>query len=101
MERIARPVDDRLEQFVPGPRGRRQAGHLVQEAQLLELVRGARRQAALAPPGQRGFRRLLAGAFGGQIGHGDHDTSVGNVGRSKGCDVVVRAVRYGRSMRAA
>ena len=41
MERVAGPVDDGLEQLVPGPRGRREAGDLVQEAELLELVGGA------------------------------------------------------------
>ena len=43
MEHIAGPVDDGLEQLVPGSCGRRQAGDLVQEAQLLELVSGALR----------------------------------------------------------
>ena len=47
MEHVPGPVDDRLEQLVPGPRGRRQAGDLVQEAQLLELVVGGR--AGVAP----------------------------------------------------
>ena len=39
VERVAGPVDDGLEQLVPRPRGRREARDLVQEAQLLELVR--------------------------------------------------------------
>ena len=41
VERIAGPVDDRLEQLVPRPRGRREAGDLVQEPELLELIRSA------------------------------------------------------------
>ena len=53
VERVAGPVDDRLEQLVPGPRGRGQAGDLVQEAQLLELVGGALR----ARRGRAGSRR--------------------------------------------
>ena len=39
VERVAGPVDDRLEQLVPGPRRRREAGDLVEEAELLELIR--------------------------------------------------------------
>ena len=44
MEHVAGPVDDGLEQLVPGPRGRREPGDLVQEPQLLELVGGAPRR---------------------------------------------------------
>ena len=40
MERIARPVDDGLQQLVPGPRGRREPRDLVEEAQLGQLVAG-------------------------------------------------------------
>ena len=54
MEHVPGPVDDRLEQLVPGPRGRRQPGDLVQEAQLLELVGGAR------APARRRSRRWRA-----------------------------------------
>ena len=39
VEGVARLVDDRLQQLVPGPGGRGQARHAVQEAQLLELLR--------------------------------------------------------------
>ena len=39
VERIAGPVDDGLEQLVPRPRRRREAGDLVEEPELLELVR--------------------------------------------------------------
>ena len=38
MQRVAGPVDDRLEELVPGPGRRRQAQDLVEEAELLELV---------------------------------------------------------------
>ena len=48
MKRVAGPVDDRLEQLVPRPGGRREAGDLVEEAQLLELLRLAR-----VAPGRR------------------------------------------------
>ena len=47
VERVAGPVDDRLEQLVPRPRGRREARDLVQEPQLVELVLGRRRPSAV------------------------------------------------------
>ena len=40
VEHVAGPVDDGLEQLVPRPRGGREPGDLVQEAELLELVGG-------------------------------------------------------------
>ena len=40
-QRVARPVDDRVEELVPGPGGRRQARDMVEEAQLLELALGS------------------------------------------------------------
>ena len=98
VQRVAGPVDHGLEQLVPCPRGRGEPRDLVQEAQLLELVRGGRRQAAHIVSVHRRAGRMRAGALGAlgcQIGHGDHDTSVGNERRPKGCDEVVRAVRYG------
>lgn len=100
MERIARPVHDRLEQLVPGARCRGEAGHVMEEAQLLELVRGRRRQGTLARA-RTGRVRRRAGALGREVGHGDHITSVGNGRRRKGCDAVVRALRYGRPKGAA
>ena len=45
VERVAGPVDDGLEQLVPRPGGRREARDLVEEPELLELVR-VRRAAA-------------------------------------------------------
>ncbi len=42
-ERVAGLVDDRLEQLVPGPGRRRQAGHTVKEAELIELILRRRR----------------------------------------------------------
>ena len=58
MEHVAGPVDDGLEQLVPRPGGRRQAGDLVQEAQLLELVVGApRRHRRRVPARRAGGRR--------------------------------------------
>ena len=55
VEDIAGPVDDGLEQLVPRPGRRRQAGDLVEEAQLLELV-GRRPAAAGAAGPRRGGR---------------------------------------------
>ena len=68
VERVAGPVDDRLEQLVPGPRRRRQAGDLVQEPELLELVRAASRtRAAPASPRPtsraRGLDRVVVTAI--------------------------------------
>ena len=40
VERVPRPVDDRLEELVPGARRRGEPGDLVDEAELLELVGG-------------------------------------------------------------
>jgi hypothetical protein len=39
--------------------------------------------------------------LGREVGHGDHITSVGNDQRRKGCDAVVRALRYGRPLGVA
>ena len=53
VQHVPGPVDDRLEQLVPRPRRRRQAGDLVQEAQLFELVVGVRGRHARALPARR------------------------------------------------
>ena len=60
VEHVPGPVDDRLEQLVPGSGGRGEAGDLVQEAQLFELVRGRRRTASIRAP-RWGRRRAAAG----------------------------------------
>ena len=87
---VARAIDDRLEQFVPGPSGRGQAQDLVQEAQLVELVSAPRRRAR---PGLDGRGSPSGTGPGGR--HGHHLTSVGKVGRSKGCGRGKVANRYG------
>ncbi len=57
MERIPRPVDDGLQQLVPGARGRRQSRDLVQEAKLFELVgSGERLDRVLRPWGPSSSR---------------------------------------------
>ena len=61
VERVAGPVDDGLEQLVPRPGGRREARDLVEEAELLELLRLAGSRWDVA------FR----------CRHQGHDTSVG------------------------
>ena len=64
VQRIARLVDDRLEQLVPRPGGRRELGHAMEEPQLVELGlrrRPVARRAALGPDGRC---------------HGRHDTSL-------------------------
>ena len=90
MERVAGPVDDRLEQLVPRPRGRREARDLVQEPELLELL-GAARGGAGA--------RSAAGARGGTRPRSSwhHDTSVREGCRPEGCGTVAARARNGRA----
>lgn len=77
MEGVARPVDDRLEELVPRSGGRGEARDVVQEAQLLELI------------------RLLQPRVRFDVGgrHVDHDTSVEKEGPAEGCDSVKGMVR--------
>ena len=70
VERVPGAVDNRLEQLVPRSRGRREAGDLVEELELLELGRAAF---------GRGFRDRVG------RGHGIHDTSLGTERRPKRC----------------
>ena len=81
------PVDDGLEQLVPRPGRRREAGHLVQEAELFELVVGGR--GGIGRPRTAPRTRLagLRGA-GSDARHGHHHTSL-----EKGCGRKV-AVRW-------
>ena len=69
MEHVAGPVDDGLEELVPGPGRRRQAGHLVQEAELLELVGGAGGSGA-RPAGWRRPSPDERRGDGGRVGDG-------------------------------
>ena len=61
MEGVARPVDDRLQQLVPGARGRRQARDIVEEAQLVELVGPARSAGPRAMASSTGGRSVAGG----------------------------------------
>ena len=92
VEHIAGPVDDGLEQLVPGSGGRRQAGDLVQEAQLLELVDGTVR----ARRGRAGILRAGGRGRGSDGRHGRHDTSLRNGCGPEGCDRVATRTRNGR-----
>ena len=78
MEHVAGPVDDRLEQLIPRSGGRREAGDLVQEAQLLELVVGG--FGGVAPGRRRRRCERSAADADRDAGHGHHDTSL-----RKGC----------------
>ena len=101
VEDIAGPVDDRLEKLIPGPRRGRQAGDLVEEAKLLELVVGARRR--------RRPRSRLGRRLGHRIGpasrdgagtkgrHGDHHTSLRKVAGQNSCGTVAAEARNGRA----
>jgi hypothetical protein len=78
VERIAGSVNDRLEELIPGPGGRREAGELMQEPELLELVRSA----PLVDLGRR---------------HGRHDTSLRAQAAVEGCGGGPRGLRNGRA----
>ena len=80
MEHVAGPVDDGLEQLVPGPRGRRESGDLVKEAQLFELVGGAPRAASDGRPGADARSARGCGTDGR---HGHHHTSLRKVATRK------------------
>ena len=91
VERVAGPVDDRLEQLVPRPRGRGEAQDVVEEPEPVELVR-------VAGDRGRGTRRGGGAVTGsGRAGrrHRHHLTSVGKVAASKGCDAGKVANRCG------
>ena len=60
VEHVPGPVDDGLEQLVPRPRRRREAGDLVEEAELLELVVGGARAASAPSRLGRGWRVAAA-----------------------------------------
>src|SRR5439155_20517559 len=93
MERVPRAVDGGLKEFVPGARGRGEAGDLMEEAQLRQLVRGGQR----LRPGRR--RSASAGRWarrGGRLpsgGHVHHLTRVGKVAAEKGCGAVLPRLR--------
>ena len=80
VERVAGPVDDRLEQLVPGPRGRRQAQRPRGGTAAARAGPAARASgAAGASPGRR-----LGRATPSRVGrHGHHHTSVGKVAAGK------------------
>ena len=89
MEGIAGPVDDRLQQLVPGARGRRQPRHVVDEPQLVEL-------AALATRSRRRGRRPSGPVLHARpsLRHVNHLTRVGTVAQEKGCGAVIPRLRY-------
>ena len=116
VEHIASPVDDGLEELVPGPGRRRQAGDLVEEAELFELVGRARRQRRAGtrpvrarpalrawpirgggwPSGVGDGIRQLARARGRVVRrHGDHHTSLRKVAVQNGCGPVAAGTRNG------
>ena len=88
------PVDDRLEQLVPRPRGRREARDLVQEAELFELIVGGR-----GGVGRLRRARRTTGAMGGtgrsDARHWHHHTSLEKGCGRKGCDAVAPWSRNG------
>ena len=97
VEHVAGPVDDGLEQLIPRPRGRRESGDLVQEAELLELVVGVRRR----PGSARREWHLGSAGRGLDVRHGHHDTSLRKGCGRDGCGPVVARARNGARERAA
>ena len=91
VQHVPGPVDDGLEQLVPRPRGRRQPGDLVQEAQLFELVVGVRRRHAGAPSTRRAGRCRR----GSDARHGHHHTSLEKGCGQEGCGPVADRTRNG------
>ena len=93
------PVDDRLEELIPGPGRGREARDFVQEAELLQLVVGGRR----LPAGPRLGRRGTASGTGRSSGrgrgsvarHGHHHTSLEKGCGQDGCDTVAAWSRNG------
>ena len=75
-ERVAGAVDDRVEELVPRPGGRRQSRDMVEEAETLELLRGRR-------------RIEVAGR------HRGHDTRVRRRDPDRGCGTVAARARNG------
>jgi hypothetical protein len=81
MERVARPIDDRLEELVPRARGRRQARHVMDEVELVEFLRRPHE-----------VRPLVAHGLSVRC-HRHHLTRVGKVAVAKGCDGVLPGLR--------
>ena len=79
-ERVARPVDDGLEQLLPRLGGRDDAQQLVEEAQLRDRVLGAGRRRRVPVPPARG---ACAGVL--DPGHRHHRTSLGRTATEIGC----------------
>lgn len=93
MEGVTRPVDDRLQQLVPGPRRRRQPGDDMDESELVELLAlpacapGAPASTVRWPAMSLSHGRCL-------LDHTHHLTRVGREGGVEGCGAVTRWLRY-------
>ena len=83
MEGVARAVDDRLEQLVPRAGRGRQARDVMDESELVELIRPRRRNG-----------RLVDGLARSVTGHVYHRTRVGTVRQPQGCESVAPWLRY-------
>ncbi len=91
MEGVPCPVDDGLQQLVPRSRGRREAGDVVDEAQVIELVA----HAELGGGRGRGSFPSRPVAHGrSSLSHVHHLTRVGTVVPQDGCGPVVARLRY-------
>ncbi len=93
MERVTRAVDDGLQQLVPGPGSGREPRDLVDEAELVELIRLA--------PAARGIGRAPVRATLPTLVHArpllhhvHHLTRVGTEQPTGGCGGVPPGLRY-------
>jgi hypothetical protein len=93
MEGIAGPIDDRLQQLVPGARRRGQPGDVVDEPQLVELAALTGRRLRLRRRRRARTPRPVLHA-GSSSCHVNHLTRVGMVAPGKGCGPVIARLRY-------
>ena len=88
MERVAGPVDDRLEQLVPGPRGRRQAQRPRGGSGAGRAGPAARRRARTRPRRGSGRAGGTSGARSGRSSWRITIQAYGKVAAAKGCGPV-------------
>lgn len=93
MEGVTCAVDHRLQQLIPRPRRRREAGDIVDEAQLVELVAlpTSARDDLRAANGRPATSLLPARNL---VHHAYHLTRVGTGRPAEGCGAVIAWLRY-------
>lgn len=93
MERVTRAVDDGLQEFVPGARRRGEPRDLMDEAELVELIRLASTARGIGRAPVRTSLPTLVHARA-LLHHAHHLTRVGTRKPEQGCDGVVAGLRY-------